>query len=225
MKMKLQFAAGWLASLIFAGASHANTIIVTAPGCEPPVRTAVTPTTGLVEPLSFNCPTGLNYSGGGGETIGGVTHIHSLLAVSPPGGPHGPFEITSGPYTTTNGFALSTHLFGFASYQGDPGGSFSWTATLTGTYLGRVSTVTSTGVVTGSPQMVIDVSDFQNFPGISGTDFFVSSLTASTSGIGEVHLERTGVATLALVPEPDSYAMLLGGIGFLAFAARRRKRI
>lgn len=36
------------------------------------------------------------------------------------------------------------------------------------------------------------------------------------------HLE--GVATLAPVPEPETYAMMLGGLGLVTVALRRRRR-
>lgn len=206
-------------------ASHANTVIITAPTCTPEERVFDVPQGVFVTPVSFDCPQGINYAGGGGGTFGfGATHVHSLVVVNPPGGGEGPFDITSGPYTTNNGFSIFTLIKGFASYQGNPGGSFTWTATLTATYLGGVSTVTSSGSVNGSPQQKIFVFDRQNFPRVKGTDTFFSRLTITTSGPGELHLERTGVAGLAVV-EPASWAMLIAGFGLIGGAMRRQRNI
>jgi len=42
---------------------------------------------------------------------------------------------------------------------------------------------------------------------------------------GEVHLQSfTGTIPTAAVPEPETYAMLLAGLGLMGFVARRRKR-
>jgi hypothetical protein len=213
-----------LLALVFSATANANTVVITAPSCEPPQQTFNVPVGTFVTPVSFNCPQGINYAGGGGGTFGfGATHVHSLVVVNPPGGGEGPYDITSGPYTTNNGFSIFTLIRGFASYQGNPGGTFSWTATLTATFLGGLSTVTSAGSVSGSPQKRIFVFDRQNYPGVKGTDNFFSSLTITTSGPGELHLERTGIAGLAVV-EPATWAMLIMGFGLVGATMRRARR-
>lgn len=214
---------GFLALACIDSAS-ATTITVTAPPCVPPVKVIAVPGSGSVNPVSFDCPDGISYAGGGGATVaGGATHTHSLLVVSPKaGGDQGPFTITSGPYTATNGFSIFTLLKGFASYQGNPGGVFTWTATLTATYLGGMSSVTHSGSITGSPQKRFNVFDRQNYPRRKGTGDFVSTLTVSTAGPGELHLERTGIASVA-VPEPATWSLLIAGFGLVGGAIRRRR--
>jgi hypothetical protein len=182
-------------------------------------------------PISFACPTGISYAAGGGPTIGliggYIQHTHSLLVVNPPaGGTKGPFTITSGPYVAPNGFALSALLDGFASFQGDAGSSvpFAWSATLTGTFGGQSVSVTDSGSILKGQQKIRKF-DLDSFPG-RGEGDFVSTLTVFTSGPGELHLERTGIATLA-VPEPQSWALMILGFGTVGASLRlqRRRRI
>lgn len=44
------------------------------------------------------------------------------------------------------------------------------------------------------------------------------------TGDGWNHLDGLQVNAVAAIPEPETYAMLLAGLGLLGFAARRRKR-
>jgi hypothetical protein len=56
--------------------------------------------------------------------------------------------------------------------------------------------------------------------GLNTLDFIVSNGGGPTA----LRVEMTGTAAISAVPEPETYAMLLAGLGLLGFAARRRKR-
>ncbi len=47
----------------------------------------------------------------------------------------------------------------------------------------------------------------------------------TNSGIGLSHAGFFGTPTTAPIPEPETYAMLLAGLGLLGFAARRKKAV
>lgn len=205
----------------------ATTVVMSAPDCTPPSHTVVIPGSGSVPGFSFACPTGMAYTAGGGAGIDVIArNIHSLVIQSPTqGGTKGPFPISSGSFVITDGFAISTLLDGFASFQGDAGSDdvFTWSATLTATFAGRSSTVTSSGSINSSPQQKIYEHDLQPFPRQSGKGNFVSYLTVTTSGPGELHLGRTGVATLAAVPEPATWLMMIFGFWSVGLRLRRGK--
>ena len=208
--------------------ASATTIVLTAPGCAPPTKIFDVPGSGGVSSVGFACPVGLDYTAGGGASVGAIaTHTHSLAIQSPAqGGRQGPFTIESGPYTVRDGFAISTFLDGFASFQGDAGSDdvFTWTATLTATFLGGSSSVSSSGSINSSPQQRIRKFDIQSYPRRNGTDLFFSTLTVVTSGPGELHLERTGIATLAPVPEPSTWSFMIVSFGLISAKLRRRHR-
>ncbi|WP_228242762.1 hypothetical protein [Porphyrobacter sp. GA68] len=205
----------------------ATTVVMSAPDCTPPSRTVVIPGSGSVSGFSFACPAGMAYSAGGGAGIDVIAqHTHSLVIQSPAqGGAKGPFTVTSGPFTVTDGFAISTLLDGFASFQGNAGSDdvFTWSATLTATFLGGSSSVTSSGSINSSPQQRIREFDLKNFPRVRGTDVFSSTLTVTTSGPGELHLGQTGIATLAAVPESATWLMMIFGFWFVGLRLRRGK--
>lgn len=213
----------------FLSPAAATTVVMTAPDCTPPSRTVVIPGSGSAPAFSFACPTGMAYTAGGGAGIDVIArNIHSLVIQSPAqGGTKGPFTVTSGPFTVTDGFAISTLLDGFASFQGNAGSNdvFTWSATLTATFLGGSSSVTSSGSINSSPQQKIREFDLKNFPKVRGTDVFSSTLTVTTSGPGELHLGRTGIATLAAVPEPATWLMMIFGFWAVGLRLRRGKTI
>jgi hypothetical protein len=66
----------------------------------------------------------------------------------------------------------------------------------------------------------IDVWTLSNTAGLSAGDYYVQvsgTMVSNTAG------SFGGAVMLAPVPEPETYGMLLGGLGILAFLARRSK--
>ena len=57
-------------------------------------------------------------------------------------------------------------------------------------------------------------------PGLNTLDFVVQD----NGVIGAFRAELTGTANVAAIPEPETYAMMLAGLGLLGFFARRRKQ-
>jgi hypothetical protein len=60
------------------------------------------------------------------------------------------------------------------------------------------------------------------FHGFQESSAIISYMTLSGSYIGAANLE---VVQAPAVPEPETYALMLGGLGALAFVARRRKSV
>ncbi len=123
-----------------------------------------------------------------------------------------------------------------------PLGGISWVS-------GVEATANPLGVVNGSDSFKADGAGYFDFafhfnpssPGqlgqslssvytLTGTgitaDSFNSSSTASDKGsfLGAVHVQGYGdSAWVSAVPEPETYAMFLAGLGLMGFMARRRK--
>ena len=57
---------------------------------------------------------------------------------------------------------------------------------------------------------------------ISGLSFYITGRESAGFAIDDVMF---GSASVVLVPEPETYAMMLAGLGLLGFMARRRKQI
>ena len=57
--------------------------------------------------------------------------------------------------------------------------------------------------------------------GLNTLDFFVLNLGGPTA----LRVEMSGTAAVTAVPEPETYAMLLAGLGLLGFVARRRMQV
>jgi PEP-CTERM motif len=84
------------------------------------------------------------------------------------------------------------------------------------------------GVDTGNPGTAFNQFQIGYVPfsitsgfvsGLNTLDFFVNNAAGPTA----LRVEMTGAAAVAAVPEPETYAMLLAGLGLIGFIAYRRK--
>jgi hypothetical protein len=81
-------------------------------------------------------------------------------------------------------------------------------------------TSVSVGRTFGGQVLVADGS----FSNIGGANVEGGVFAKSLVQRGEIHLQSFTGAIPAAVPEPETYAMLLGGLGLVGFIARRRKQ-
>jgi hypothetical protein len=80
--------------------------------------------------------------------------------------------------------------------------------------------------VNGGPAQSFALGNGQNFFGFNATGGdAITSISFDTNGDGVADLRqvRLGGVGVAAVPEPASWAMMLGGFGLLGAAARRRR--
>jgi hypothetical protein len=102
------------------------------------------------------------------------------------------------------------------TFVGLASGTYDFTLTLSGQYT-TLTSITLNGVVgtiyAGGKVLFADVVG-------TGTTPFVLSLVGSTSKSTATY---SGELSVTAVPEPETYALLLAGLGAVAFVARRRK--
>lgn len=144
-----------------------------------------------------------------------------------------PFAVLSGDYDITFGTTTSAVGSGYpismsntaTFFNGALGGPIGSTYSITGTPY-------SYNPTDGNLVMEIVVTNQANVPNGSGNSYFWADYTASDttraylltgygtySGTGALVTEFTSA-----VPEPESYAMLLAGLGLLGLVTRRRKQ-
>jgi len=108
--------------------------------------------------------------------------------------------------------AGSVWLSGYGSASDNTGDSLSWIQTahsvLGNTFHTENAFTGGTGLYTGASGWSI----------ADGTSTRLTSLTGTQSWISETHL-----VIPSPVPEPETYAMLMAGLGLLGFMSRRRK--
>ncbi|MFD1612493.1 PEPxxWA-CTERM sorting domain-containing protein [Sphingomonas tabacisoli] len=80
--------------------------------------------------------------------------------------------------------------------------------------------------VNGGPAQVFALGNGQNFFGFSATGGdAITSISFDTNGTGVTDLRQVRLGgVLAAVPEPATWAMMLGGFGMLGAATRRQRR-
>ncbi|MDP3818609.1 MAG: FxDxF family PEP-CTERM protein [Methylotenera sp.] len=153
-----------------------------------------------------------NYSGGGvvNGSVGGAW-------ASPPNDTSNYFSVgpsTSSPATIT----FSTLMTYFGYYGGSPD-SYNYVDF----YNGQNMVASFDGVTLASLASVAangdqSVGSYWNFTAGNSGDYFNSVVLRSASNA----FETDNHAVLA-VPEPETYAMMLAGLGLMGFVARRRK--
>lgn len=80
----------------------------------------------------------------------------------------------------------------------------------------------STGLLLGGAQLSTGASDMWSLSGptLAAGDYYLQVTgTVMSQAAGKYYAD----VALAPVPEPETYAMMLGGLGLLGFMARRRK--
>ncbi|MBV7534628.1 FxDxF family PEP-CTERM protein [Duganella sp. sic0402] len=122
---------------------------------------------------------------------------------------------SAGTYTYTLSFDLTGYNAASAAFTGRLAADNSVTIKLNNTVIG-----TATGF-----------SDWTNFSAdsgfVSGTnklDFVVSNWAQNSGNPTGLRVEFATSSVMAAVPEPETYAMLLGGLAMLGAVARRRKQ-
>lgn len=112
------------------------------------------------------------------------------------------FELTSGVFFEPYFFSLSTlsDLVGDVNSMG-----ISWTGVQ----------LVSTGL--GYSAFDTDPTDGFSFSSLAAGDYALTFVGSGTGGFG-------GFYTVTAVPEPETYAMMLAGLGIMGFMAARRRR-
>lgn len=215
---------GVLAVAFSAGAAKAAHVIVVNNGCvenqfvlpgdggianTPIALCAGVP--GMIS-SSFSVEVGTNHA----------QHIHRAIYVSP-SGPYPPFTIETSPPWTADGFLIQSWVNGFASFQGNPGDIFSWSVKLEATYAGVTIFSEASGVQTAGGNVPFHDFDWLNCKGCATGGPFLTTLTVTLSGPGELHLSNTGVGGISAVPEPANWALMIAGFGVVGMAVRRRR--
>jgi hypothetical protein len=108
------------------------------------------------------------------------------------------------------------------------GGTYSGGAFSGGTYLGEYdnyATLTSTGTATAGALVINTGGGAGPAYGALAIDTYLNAFaTQSGKGITNTTLNTADFTfTVTAVPEPETYAMMIAGIGLVGFAARRRK--
>jgi hypothetical protein len=81
--------------------------------------------------------------------------------------------------------------------------------------------------VNGSSQIYTGITGLSNtvwFSGVIDSTPFISVTFSGTAPDDGIDFDRLQFRSAGVVPEPETYAMLLAGLGLLGFIGRRRKQ-
>jgi PEP-CTERM motif len=135
---------------------------------------------------------------------------------------------TANPWLSTNLASDSITFSGFSPSVQGLGGLF-YGSDIAGNFLAGDVTLTATDSLGASVTQVISPASITSFLGFVSTGNLVSVTLASVPLASGAAIWPTadnltlGVVTTGVIPEPGTYAMLLAGLGFVGFMARRRK--
>lgn len=153
-----------------------------------------------------------NYTGGGVKNGSQVNDW-----ASPPDDTSNYFTV--GPSTSTPGVVTFSGLVSYFGYYGGSPDTFNRVSFFNGDSLvGSFDGVALAGFAGVAADGDQSVGNFWNFTASNAGDYFNSVAFISRTNA----FETDNHAVLA-VPEPETYAMMLAGLGLIGFAARRRK--
>ena len=146
---------------------------------------------------------------------------NATLAVSPFGTPASPF-LFSGDIYTFNSVAsftatldASSGVFDVYLRAATQGNFLSTTATLNGI------SATSVLAYSGSASQGVEQEVFWKWSNVAAGEFYTFKFNGAAP---HVLLDQLSLSTVTAVPEPETYAMMLAGLGLVGFMSRKRSQ-
>jgi hypothetical protein len=154
-----------------------------------------------------------NYAGGGV-----VSGFQSGDWASPPADTTSYFSV--GPSTSTPGVVTLASLSSYFGYYGGSPDDYNHVDFFNGNVnVGSFDGITLANLASVSHSGDQTVGSYWNFTAETSGDYFNRVVFTSN----ENAFETDNHAVLAAVPEPETYALMLAGLGLIGFASRRRK--